>query len=197
MCQWALSGSMHKHTLSSLRHVFNSAGMVKMEPASNIVVDYLDWRQRDNLVKAAEHIDGPGWSWRGGGGRRSGTLMGGCVETMLGLMASRSNLPDLQDKVLFLETSEEMPSEHAVYGLLQAMGVTGDLQKVSCLIMGIPKTAFLGQRAPDDYASKQQGAVMRAVHEFAPRARCGLRPQHWPHRSPDHRAHRLPVHRGL
>jgi hypothetical protein len=75
--------------------------------------------------------------------------------------------------VLFLETSEELPSGEEVFRILRNMGERGLLQRFSALLMGRAKTwSFERPNSPQEgarYAAEQREAVqLRAMRAYAP-----------------------------
>ena len=71
--------------------------------------------------------------------------------------------------VLFLETSEVMPPDSLVYGFVQALGQRRlFLRRVAALLVGRPKTEFLGKEpigGKATYAETQKAAILRALKE--------------------------------
>ena len=74
--------------------------------------------------------------------------------------------------VLFLETSEELPSGTEVFRTLRNMGERGLLRRFSALLMARPKTwSFERPNSPEEgarYAADQREAVLRAMRMYAP-----------------------------
>jgi muramoyltetrapeptide carboxypeptidase LdcA involved in peptidoglycan recycling len=89
-------------------------------------------------------------------------------------MADREIAPvaDYAGDVLFLETSEEMPSAGTVYQILRNMGERGLLRQFPALLMARPKAWSFEQRldlpARADFRAAQREAVLRALAEYAP-----------------------------
>ena len=74
--------------------------------------------------------------------------------------------------MLFLETSEEMPSATEVYRILRCMGERDLLGQFGAVLLGRPKAWSPGQPAPpierDTYQAGQRAAVLRALAQYAP-----------------------------
>lgn len=116
-----------------------------------------------------------GWLWHNAERVVEGVSWGGCLEIVGWLMmAGREILPvqEYAGCVLFLETSEEMPSAEEVYRTLRSMGERGLLEQFPALLMGRPQTwsfdAPLSAGERDGYAAAQREAVLRALGEYAP-----------------------------
>jgi len=76
--------------------------------------------------------------------------------------------------VLYLETSEDMPSAQEVYWTLRSMGERGLLEQFPAVLVGRPKAWEHGhERTPEQkkkYAAEQREAVMRAMDAYNPDA---------------------------
>ena len=74
--------------------------------------------------------------------------------------------------MLFLETSEELPTAQYVGEVLMCLGERGLLQRFSALLMGRPRGWVFG--TPDDpefraaYVDAQREAVLSAFAEYSP-----------------------------
>ena len=90
------------------------------------------------------------------------------------MMAGREiNAPEHYDgKVLFFETSEEMPSATEVYRILRNMGERGLLERFAAVLVGRAKAWFFTNQDTD-----------RATHTAANNARRSSRPS--PQYAPD------------
>lgn len=117
-----------------------------------------------------------GWTWRNADRVVEGRSWGGCLEIVAWLLMAdreiRHDLSAYDGGVLFLETSEEMPSGEEVFRVLRNMGERGLLQRFSALLMGRPKTwSFERPLSAEDgerYAREQRAAVERALAAYAP-----------------------------
>jgi muramoyltetrapeptide carboxypeptidase LdcA involved in peptidoglycan recycling len=116
-----------------------------------------------------------GWSWHGRPAKVTGPAWGGCLEIVdFHLRVGRYLLPagNYDGAVLFLETSEEMPSAGYVYRVLMCMGERKLLQRFGAIVWGRPKAWSFGQ--PNHAAGKaryiedQRDAVLAAVAEYHP-----------------------------
>jgi muramoyltetrapeptide carboxypeptidase LdcA involved in peptidoglycan recycling len=124
---------------------------------------YPDWAWPGNatLIKALRPDDG--WHWLQGDGVRQGRLFGGCIE-VLDFIKGTPYWPGADfwhDRILFIETSEEMPSLQAVRRMLRSHGVAGIFDRIGALLVG----------RPFGYPAHQKGEFERMVqdvvaHEF-------------------------------
>jgi muramoyltetrapeptide carboxypeptidase LdcA involved in peptidoglycan recycling len=119
-----------------------------------------------------------GWAWHNHAGREvEGTSWGGNIEVLSWLLMAGRWIPGpeaCRGGVLFLETSEELPSAAEVYWILRAMGERGLLGQFFAVLFGRAKAWSLDHHtSPEekaDYQREQREAVLRALAEYAPDA---------------------------
>ncbi len=108
-------------------------------------------------------IEGPSW--------------GGCIEILSWLLQVGTDIRPPEEyagHVLFIESSEDMPSSEEVYYTLRNMGERDMLGQFEAVLVGRPKAwevtrpNTLDQKR--EYASAQRGAILRAVGAYAPHA---------------------------
>lgn len=118
------------------RAVCSGDAIGRIEPAGQWTEELLDWRTKTDLTRPRVMSDSPGWTWlREGVGE--GALMGGCIESLQHLRGT-GFWPDLDGRVLFLETSEEKPSPARVDGILMDYENMGVWDQISRLLVGRP-----------------------------------------------------------
>jgi muramoyltetrapeptide carboxypeptidase LdcA involved in peptidoglycan recycling len=116
---------------------------------------------------------GVGWHWHNNQGQIiEGQLWGGCLEVLdlhLSVKQHMPNLDQLDNAILFIETSEEMPTEGFVYRFIAALGELGLLKKFQAILMGYPKAQFCGKQPPEGreaFIINQQNAVIKALEDY-------------------------------
>ncbi|MBC7269891.1 MAG: LD-carboxypeptidase [Streptomyces sp.] len=168
--------AMHPQTADSLRAALFTSGEYELRPAERWRDTSRDWADPATFDAEPETRPGTGWTWMNTDQIVEGRGWGGCLE-IIGwlLMADREISHDLSDydgQVLFLETSEEMPSGEEVFRTLRSMGERGLLRRFSALLMGRPRTwDFARPNSPEEgarYAAEQRAAVQRALKAYAP-----------------------------
>jgi muramoyltetrapeptide carboxypeptidase LdcA involved in peptidoglycan recycling len=171
-------GAINPHSEESFRAALFTRDWYDLRPAGAFTDMNRDWADPTNLETEPPMLPGTGWRWAGrlDGGLVEGRLWGGCLEIVdFNLRAARYLAPEdaaYDGCVLFLETSEEMPSAQYVAEVLMCLGERGMLQRFSALLMGRPKASLLGM--PDDpelrarYTSDQREAVEAAFAEYSP-----------------------------
>ncbi|MFI6337622.1 S66 peptidase family protein [Streptomyces sp. NPDC050535] len=176
MCELGRPGAMDPLTAESLRAALFTSGEYELKPAARWRDVDRDWADPVTFESEPETRPGSGWSWMNADQAVGGRSWGGCLE-IVGqlLMADREISRDLtvyDGGVLFLETSEELPSAEEVFRVLRSMGERGLLQRFSALLMGRPKTwSFECPNSPEEgarYATEQRESVLRALEAYAP-----------------------------
>ncbi|MET9153707.1 S66 family peptidase [Streptomyces griseoflavus] len=178
MVELGRPGAMHPQTAASLRAALFTPGAYELRPAGRWRDQDRDWADPATFDAEPETRPGTGWTWVNAGRVVEGRTWGGCLE-IVGwmLMAGRGVAPDLSEYdggVLFLETSEELPSGEEVFRTLRNMGERGLLGRFAALLMGRPKSwSFERPHQPGEaaaYAADQRAAVLRAMRVYAPDA---------------------------
>ncbi|WP_433166302.1 S66 family peptidase [Kribbella sp. CA-247076] len=175
MVQFGRGGAMHPDTERSLRAALFSPGDFELTPATGWTDHDRDWADASVLETEPTLFPGTGWTWTGSA-PVSGRLWGGCLEILdWQLAVGRWMLPvSAYDGILFLETSEEMPSSETVYRILRNFGERGLLERFDAVLWGRPKSWALDHRTtPEEavaYVTGQYLAVDRALAEYNPGA---------------------------
>jgi muramoyltetrapeptide carboxypeptidase LdcA involved in peptidoglycan recycling len=168
-------GAMHPDSERSLRAALFTPGDFDLTPAESWQDHDRDWSEPKYLETEPPVFPGTGWTWNGTQ-PVSGRLWGGCLEILdWQLAVGRWMLPvESYGGVLFLETSEEMPTAGTVYRILRNFGERGLLERFDAVLWGRPKSWSLDQRlTPEEsvaYVTGQYLAVDRALAEYNPNA---------------------------
>ncbi|MFF5003093.1 S66 peptidase family protein [Streptomyces phaeochromogenes] len=169
-------GAMDPLTAESVRAALFTSGEYELRPAERWRDVDRDWADPATFESEPETRPGAGWTWVNADRVMEGRSWGGCLEILAGLLMADREIPhDLSvhdGGVLFLETSEELPSSEEVFRVLRNMGERGLLQRFSALLMGRAKTwSFERPNSPQEgarYAAEQREAVLRAMGAYAP-----------------------------
>jgi muramoyltetrapeptide carboxypeptidase LdcA involved in peptidoglycan recycling len=177
MAQFGRPQSMHPLTAASLRAALFSRGDYELQPVRLTGDEDRDWADPATFDAAPAMRSCGGWIWHNAGRVVQGTAWGGCLEVLSWLlMADRCIGPaaSYQGCVLFLETSEEMPSADEVYRTLRCMGERGLLGQFGAVLLGRAKAFSMEHPASphhrETYQCRQREAVLRALREYAPDA---------------------------
>jgi muramoyltetrapeptide carboxypeptidase LdcA involved in peptidoglycan recycling len=176
MVELGRPGAMNPRTAESLRAALFTSGPYELRPAARWNDVDRDWADPATFEEEPPSRPGDGWTWVNADRVVEGRSWGGNLE-ILGwmLMADREIARDpaeYRGDVLFLETSEELPSAAEVFRTLRNMGERGLLGQFSALLMARAKTwSFERPNSPEEgarYAADQREAVLRAMRVYAP-----------------------------
>ncbi|HNR53468.1 MAG TPA: LD-carboxypeptidase, partial [Candidatus Dojkabacteria bacterium] len=102
-----------------------------------------------------------------------GILWGGCLESIDELLRHNVEIPSLEDfknVIMYLETSEEMPSHNYVARVLRALGERGILGNIQGLLVGRPKAWEFDKQntdeQKDEYKRGQREIVLETVRKY-------------------------------
>ncbi|MER6118753.1 S66 peptidase family protein [Streptomyces sp. NPDC001743] len=175
MVEWGRPGAMHPLTAESLRAALFTRGDCELTPANETGSVNSPWEDPRTFEQEPAMLPADGWTWHNAGRVVEGAGWGGNLEILSWLlMADRGIRPaaDYEGRVLFLETSEDMPSADEVYRILRSMGERGLLRRFPALLMGRAKNWSFAQpfdaAAGELYREGQREAVLRALREYAP-----------------------------
>lgn len=118
--------------------LFEAPEKYSYQPYSHWADGYPDWKDDENIGKMNELQKNAGWNWLQGTGKVTGKLFGGCIEVLDFLKGTDYWFePKFWDnKILFLETSEEKPSVDYVKYQLRNYGMQGIFDRLSGLMFG-------------------------------------------------------------
>lgn len=176
MQQWAQNGKMDTFTVENFHHALFKNETREIMPSETWTDVDFEWSDESLLDKCKPMEPNPGWVWYNFAGKEvTGRLWGGCWEIIAWHMLSEKYLPSpeqLEGTILFIETSEEMPSADNVYRSLVGMGIRGWLSKFSAILVGRPKTQcceMLPTEGREQYLENQRILIIKALSEYAPK----------------------------
>jgi muramoyltetrapeptide carboxypeptidase LdcA involved in peptidoglycan recycling len=175
MVEFGRPVAMHPLTESSLRAALFTSGPFELAAAQRTGTEIKPWQEPATFATEPLSEPAEGWRWHNPGQVVSGRSWGGNLEILSWLlMAGREILPPEQyaDRVLILETSEEIPRAEEVYRILRSMGERGLLRQFRALLMGRAMAWSFETRTDAEqrtqYRKAQREAVLRALGEYAP-----------------------------
>jgi muramoyltetrapeptide carboxypeptidase LdcA involved in peptidoglycan recycling len=121
-----------------LRDMLFEAKACEYAPYAEYYEGYLSWSEPKNVGLLNAGKPAPAWRIAQGKGTFTGRLFGGCLEVLEFLKGS-AYFPASdfwQDKILFLETSEDVPTPTAVKYALRNYGLMGVFERVSGVLFG-------------------------------------------------------------
>ncbi|MEV8094616.1 S66 peptidase family protein [Kitasatospora sp. NPDC085879] len=175
MTQFGRQGALHPVTAESARAALFTSGPHELTESADFNDVDLPWDDPATFAAEPPMQPAEGWTWHRPERVVEGVSWGGNLETLAGLMLADRGIrrPEAyQDCVLFLETSEELPSAEQVFRILRGMGERGLLARFPALLMGRAKSWSFDR--PNDPAQRaahraeQRTAVLRALEAYAP-----------------------------
>ncbi|MET9225936.1 S66 peptidase family protein [Lentzea sp. NPDC003310] len=175
MVQFGRPGAMHPTTRASLHAALFTPGRYRL-PESTAYGDK-DSPWEDPATFETEPVLEPanGWIWHQPHTTVTARSWGGNLEILSWLMMADREIGEPEryaGRVLFFETSEEMPSATEVYRILRNMGERGLLRQFPAVLVGRAKAWFFDNQHTDraEHTKAQREAVLRAFGEYAPEA---------------------------
>ena len=172
MTQFAMQGGMLPLTVESLNRAFFDGGTMKLTGSESYNDVGLEWAEKSSLTKTRlmEANDGFVWDAKD---QAEGFLWGGCMESMVQQLAYGKYIPtadDMNGKILFLETAENIPPHWVMKYLLTGLGERGWFDKLSGIMIGRPKAWDFSQMNTSEekevYRSGQRSIVVTTVREY-------------------------------
>ncbi len=175
MSEFSMDDKVHPFSKYYLDYAIFKQGEVRLLQSSEFTDIDLDWNDERELDKRAPYQkNAEGWFWDTQGRNADGNLWGGCLEVIDWQLAVGKYLPNpelLNETVLCIETSEEMPSPIAVSRMIRNLGERGFLERFSGMIVGRPKSWFIGGEKPDaltraEFRKAQREAILRVFRQY-------------------------------
>lgn len=175
MSQFSMQGAMQDYTVNWIKKALFETELGQVDISPTWTDTDFDWADASMLTKKRPMESAPALEWYNSDTvMTSGRLWGGCLEVLdLQLAANNPHylpaLDEFNNIVLYLETSEELPSEGFVYRFIAALAERNILQRLKGILVGLPKTQFLhiipsgGREA---FRANQQNAVKRALSDY-------------------------------
>jgi muramoyltetrapeptide carboxypeptidase LdcA involved in peptidoglycan recycling len=177
MTQFGRAGAMHPLTVDSLRAALFTSGPFELVENKEFGDVDVPWDDAEALRHEPPMGVSAGWSWLRPDRVVEGPSWGGNLEILSWLAMADRNIGDAAlhaGGVLFLETSEELPSHVEVYRILRNLGERGLLRQYDAALIARPKAWSLdrplGESESARYRAQQRAAVERAFAEYHPTA---------------------------
>ncbi|MFD4636771.1 S66 peptidase family protein [Lentzea sp. NPDC058436] len=175
MVQFGRPGAMHPASRDSLHAALFTPGPYRLTESLAYGDKDSPWEDPRTFETEPGLEPSGGWIWHQPHTTVTAASWGGNLEILSWLMmAGREiNEPEHYDgRVLFFETSEEMPSATEVYRILRNMGERGLLRRFPAVLVGRAKAWFFTDQDTDrlTHTTQQREAVLKAFAEYAPDA---------------------------
>ena len=140
-------------TAQSVRKtLFSTEPIGQLPESKEYIVERVYWDDKNNTMRKRIPTDGNHFIQ--GNKTVRGRLIGGCME-LLTMMNNTSIWPsndEFEDAILFVETSEEMPTPETFCYFLRNLGAMGVLERINGILFGRPG----GEFTADDKEAKEQ-----------------------------------------
>lgn len=140
---YAENGGIPEIMIENTKKTLFSTEMIGELPISKeFIVDRV-WFGQEDVIRPRTPTQG--WRFLGGNKKTQGRLIGGCLD-VLDFINGTSLWPSLnewEDSILFVETSEDMPSPEQVGYWLRGFGAQGILEKLKGILFARPGGEFL------------------------------------------------------
>jgi muramoyltetrapeptide carboxypeptidase LdcA involved in peptidoglycan recycling len=161
---FAENGGLHDCVRDSVERTLFSSDPIGgiFENTHGWTVEKLDWFQPELQSQKRKLEPCTGWQWIHGSGVVEGRLIGGCFEVFDWLRGTEywPELHEWNNAILFLETSEDMPSPVSLTYFLRALAATDALEKIGAILLGRPG----GQMAHEKFVEYDQ-AILQVVKD--------------------------------
>ena len=134
--------SMYDYTEKAVKELlFNAPEKYEIKKCEYWTNEHISWCE-ENINKGKKKIlDPKGYEVLQGNGKVVGKLLGGCIDAFQIYNGTEiwPKLEEWKDKILFLETSEDKPSEALLTFYLRNLGAQGILSVAKGIIVGKPQ----------------------------------------------------------
>ncbi|MDD3475139.1 MAG: LD-carboxypeptidase [Candidatus Dojkabacteria bacterium] len=170
--EFAMQGHMDDFTIRYLKYALFENGEFELEQSNEFNDIGFTWNDSSLLNTRRRYQKNDGWCWEGDMDTE-GILWGGCVESVDELLRNNVEIPSLEDFkniILYLETSEEIPSHDYVRRVYRALGERGILCNIQGLLVGRPKAWEFDKQNTDEekeeYKEGQREMILEIVRRY-------------------------------
>jgi len=155
LAEFAENVEMHDYTVKWIKKVlFNNKTIGEIESSNYWTSQMLPWENRENSkIKRELNKEKRGYELLQGEGVVKGELIGGCIE-VLDWLRGTILWPDLEaweNKILFLETSEEKPTPIEIRRYLSSLDAIGIFERLNALIIAKPQAEKYYEEYKEEY----------------------------------------------
>ena len=155
LAEFAENVEMHDYTIKSIeKTLFSSKPVGKIKASEHWTSEWLPWEKKENSkIKRKLKKENRGYEILQGRGKIRGKLIGGCIEVLDWLRGTIlwPELYEWENKILFLETSEDQPSPDYIRWYLRSLNAVGIFKKINGIIIGKPRDEKYYEEYKDQY----------------------------------------------
>lgn len=153
--EFAENVEMHDYIIKSIQRTLFSNNIIGEITGSKYwTSQWLPWENKENSeIKRKLNEDKRGYEILQGEGKVNGKLIGGCIEVLDWLRGTIlwPDLKEWENKILFLETSEDKPTPDYIRWYLRAFNAMGIFKKINGLIIGKPQDEKYYEEYKEEY----------------------------------------------
>ncbi|WP_097677641.1 S66 family peptidase [Schnuerera ultunensis] len=153
--EFAENVEMHDYTIKWIqKSLFSNETIGEIMPSEYWTSQWLAWEKEENSkIKRKMNMEKRGHEILQGKGKVRGKLIGGCIEVLDWLRGTTlwPSLDEWENKILFLETSEDKPTPDYIRWYLRALNALGIFGRINGLIIGKPQDEKYYEEYKDEY----------------------------------------------
>lgn len=161
MCDFANYVDMYDYTENAIRELlFRAKQNYEIKKCDYWTNEYIEWCEENINKQKTKLKDEKGYEVIQGTGKVTGKLLGGCLDAFLLYNGTEvwPKLEEWKDKILFLETSEDMPEPQYVTWYLRNLGAQG--------IFNVAKGIIVGKPQSEKYYEEYKEVYRKVLKEF-------------------------------
>lgn len=155
LAEFAENVEMNDYTINWIKKVLFSDEMIgEIKGSEYWTSEWLTWdRPENSKIKRKLKTEKRGYEILQGKGKVKGKLIGGCIEVLDWLRGTElwPDLKEWENKILFLETSEDKPTPDYIKWYLRTYNTLGILDKINGLIIGKPQDEKYYEEYKEEY----------------------------------------------
>lgn len=139
--EFAENVSMHEYTKKWIdKALFSSDVIGSVESSKEWTSEWLEWSDKRNSQIKRKMNENKGYEILQGKGKVKGQLLGGCIEVLEFAKGTEiwPSLEEWENKILFLETSEDKPTPDYIRWWMRNYAAQGILDKINGVVIGKP-----------------------------------------------------------
>ena len=165
MCEFAENYEMHDYTKKYVDEVlFENLENITIVSSPKWTSEFLDWSNQDyDSQKRKMHYEKHGYEVLQGNGIFEGELLGGCIDVFPMFIGTEiwPSINEWENKILFLETSEDEVAPDYIEYYLRNLVVQGIIDKINGIIIGKPQNEKYYEEYKEVYKNVVGGEANR------------------------------------
>lgn len=163
MCEFGEYIKMFDYTQKAVNDIlFDCWNKYDLLPSEEWTDDYINWQESNMNTTHIMKKDTHGYEVISGNGIVQGHLLGGCIDVFMIAIGTKiwPSLKQWKDSILFVETSEDMPSPDFIKWTFRNLAAQGVLKVLKGIIVGKPQ----GEKYYEEYKTVITQVVVKEEH---------------------------------